>query len=140
MEISVIRKRVRDAIDRAKRRRAMDRRTRTDDARRAFEAFLEHTAVPMFRQIDNVLRVEGYAFTLHTPPDSVRLMSDRRAEDYLELRLDTSGEAPQALGRVSHARASGVFESEQPLGDPATLTEEELLSWLLRALEPLVER
>ena len=60
MEISVIRKRVRDAIDRAKRRRAMDRRTRTDDARRAFEAFLEHTAVPMFRQIDNVLRVEGY--------------------------------------------------------------------------------
>jgi hypothetical protein len=67
-------------------------------------------------------------------------MSDRRAEDYLELRLDTSGDVPHVLGRVSHARASGVVESEQPLGDPATLTEEELLAWVLRALEPLVER
>src|SRR5438105_1360706 len=130
MEISDVRRQIHETIERARRRRAMDRRTRVDEARQAFEAFLAQTAIPLFRQIDNVLRAEGYVFTLHTPADSVRLMSDRRAEDYIEIRLDTSGDAPHVLGHVSHARASGVVESEQAIGDPATLTEDDLLRFV----------
>ena len=131
---------MRDAIERAKRRRALDRRARVDESRQAFDAFLERTAVPLFRQVVNVLRVDGYAFTLHTPADSVRLMSDRRAEDYIDIVLDTSGDTPQVIGRASHARASGVVQSERPIGDPATITEEDLFVFVLSVLEPLVER
>jgi len=140
MEISVVRKQVHDAIERAKRRRTLDRRTRVDEARLAFDRFLEHTAVPLFRQVVNVLRVEGYPFTLHTPAESARIMSDRRAEDYVEVRLDTSGDIPQVLGRASHARASGIVDSEQALGDPSAVTEEELLSFVVLALGPFVDR
>jgi len=140
MEISAVRRQIHETIERAKRRRAMDRRTRVDEARRAFATFLEQTAIQLFRQIDNVLRVEGFLFTLLTPADSVRLMSDRRAEDYIEIRLDTSGDAPHVLGHVSHARASGVVDSEHAIGDPETLTEADLLAFVVSALEPLVER
>jgi hypothetical protein len=138
MEIADVRKRVRDTIERAKRRRAQDRRTRVDEARQAFDVFLEQTATPLLRQIANVLRADGYLFTLHTPADSVRLASDRHPEDYVEIRLDTSGETPRVVGHVTHTRASGVVESERAFGDPATLTEEDLLAFVLSEIEPLV--
>src|SRR5687768_15676999 len=84
MEISDIKRRVVETIERA-RRRAGERRVRTDDATREYEAFLDRIAVPVFKQVANVLRVEGYMFTVFTPGGSVRLMSDRSAEDYVEL-------------------------------------------------------
>jgi len=140
MEIADVRRRLHEAIERAKRRRGLDRRTRTDEARHAFDVFLERTAVPLFRQAANVLRADGYPFTLHTPADRVRLISDRRAEDYVEIVLDTEGDAPQVLGRTSRSRAAGVVIDERALGDASMLAEEELLAFLVRALEPFVER
>jgi len=139
MEISDVKRRVMETIDRAK-RQAAERRARGDDAARAYDAFLDRTAIPIFKQIANVLRTENYAFTVFTPGGSVRLTSDRVAEDYIELLLDSSGSEPVVSGHASHARGRRVLESERPLGSPAKLTDDDVLSFVLSALEPLVER
>ncbi|PYR12241.1 MAG: hypothetical protein DMG00_09280, partial [Acidobacteria bacterium] len=109
MQTSDVRKRVRETIERA-RRRAADRRARGDEASRDFDAFLERVAVPLVRQIANVLKADGYHFTVFTPSGSVRLMSDRRAEDYIELTFDASGDTGRVVGRSSHLRGKNVIE------------------------------
>jgi hypothetical protein len=139
MEISDIKRRVVDTIERA-RRRAGERRARLDEATREYERFLEQTAIPVFKQVSNVLRAEGFAFTVFTPGGSVRLMSDRAAEDYVELTFDGSGDEPRVMGHASRARGRRILESEQLLGAPAALTESDVLAFVLTALEPLVER
>ncbi|SRR5713226_8063209 len=141
MEISDIRKRVLQAIDRAK-RHAADRRARTDQAAREYDIFLERVAVPVFRQIASVLRAEGHLFNVFTPGGSVRLMSDRGTEDYIELMLDTSASEPTVVGHTSRSRGSRVIEAERPLSSGAIhdLTEEDVLGFLLNELEPFVER
>ncbi len=63
--------------------------------------------MPLFRQVANVLKAEGYQFTVFTPGGSVRLMSERNAEDYIELSLDTSGDEP-LVARAAAARAAGA--------------------------------
>ena len=70
MEISIGKRRVHETVERAK-RRAADRRARSDEAGTAYSRFLEATAVPLFRQIANVLRADGYLFNLSTPPGGV---------------------------------------------------------------------
>ena len=139
MEISDIKRRVLDTIDRA-RRLAADRRARNDEAAREYETLLDRTAVPIFKQVAAVLRAEGFVFTVFTPGGSVRLMSDRATEDYIELALDTSGNEPLVIGHTSRSRGRRVVESEQSIGPPTTLTENDVLSFVLKALEPLVER
>jgi len=139
METSELRKRVNQTVERA-RRQAAERRAQSDEAGRAFETFLSATAVPLFRQIANVLRSDGYQFSVFTPSGSVRLMSDRAAEDFIELTLDTAGETPQVMGHASHSRGRRVRESERAIGAPGELTEETLLSYLLKELEAFVER
>jgi hypothetical protein len=142
MEISEVKKRVLDTIERAK-RTAAERRTRVDEAAREYEVFLERVAVPVFRQIANVLRAEGYLFNVFTPAGSVRLMSDRSAEDYIELRLDTSGDDPRVLGHASRSRGRRVTESEWPLADRDAirdLTEDDVMRFAMKELEPFVER
>ena len=137
MEIADVRKRVRETIDRVRRQPA-DRRARTDAAAQAFERFLVHTATPLVQQIAGVLRAEGYSVTVFTPAGSVRLMSDRRAEDFIELSLTTASDRPRVVLHSSHARASGIEEAERSLGDPSSIREDELLAALLTELEPLV--
>jgi hypothetical protein len=139
LEISDIKRRVVETIERA-RRRAAERRTRHDEAAREYETFLDRTAIPVFKQVSNVLRAEAFAFTVFTPGGSVRLMSDRSTEDYIELTLDTSGDEPLVSGHTGRSRGRRVVESEQPIGPPAVLTEHDVLSFVLKALEPLVER
>ena len=139
MEISVIKRRVVETIERA-RRQAAERRVRTDEATREYDTFLDQKAIPVFRQVSNVLRAEGLLFTVFTPGGSVRLMSDRTAEDYIELSLDTTGDPPMVSGHVSRRRGRRVNETERPIGPPATLTEDDVLSFVLKALAPLVER
>jgi hypothetical protein len=139
MEISDIKRRVVDTIERS-RRRAAERRTHVDEATRAYAAFLDARAVPVLKQIAQVLRAEGFSFTVFTPAGSVRLMSDRAAEDYIELALDTSGDKPTVAGRTSRSRGRRVVEAEHVLGDPSALTEEDIVAFVLKSLEPLVER
>jgi hypothetical protein len=140
MEIADVRRQVHETIERA-RRQAAGRRAANDEASRGFDAFLELRAVPLFRQIANVLKVEGYHFTVFTPSGSVRLMSDRNADDYVELGLDTSGASPHVTLHVSRSRGNRVFDEEKQVpGNPAAITDEELLAVVLKELEPLVER
>jgi hypothetical protein len=139
MEIAEIRKRVHAAIERARQHDAA-RRARGDEAARAYSTFLETIAVPLVRQIANVLRAEGLFFTVFTPSGAVKLASDRRAEDSFELSLDTSGIEPVVVARTSRARGRRVIQSEQALGDPASLDEQRTLDALLAELEHLIER
>jgi len=141
METSVVRQKLRETIERAK-RRAADRRIQNDEASRAYDAFLEHVATPLMRQIANALRADAYQFTVFTPSGSVRLMSDRRAEDYVEISLDITGETPQVVGHASRLRGRDIVETEHPIGNgrPGGISEDELLEFLLRAIEPFVER
>jgi hypothetical protein len=139
MEISVVRRRLTETIERAK-KQAADRRSRGDQAARDFEVFLQKIAVPLFRQIANALKADGYAFTVFTPSGSVRLMSDRVAEDYIELTLDAAAHPPQIVGQISRARGGRVIDAERPVGAPDALTEEQLLDFLLKELEAFVER
>lgn len=141
MQISDVRKRVLHTIDRAK-RAAAERRARADEASREYDEFLERVAVPLFRQIANVLRAEGYPFNVFTPGGSVRLMSDRSAEDFIELVLDTSGHEPTVVGHTSRSRGHRVLESERPVASIAIrdLTEEDVLGFVASELEPFVER
>jgi hypothetical protein len=139
MEISVVRRRLTETIERAK-KQAAGRRGRADQASRDFELFLQKIAVPLFRQVANALKADGYTFTVFTPSGSVRLMSDRSASDYIELTLDASGDPPQVMGQISRARGSRVLDSERAIGTPDTLTEEQVLDFLLKELEAFVER
>ena len=141
MEISEVRQRVLATIDRA-RRGAAERRSRTDEASRELDLFLDRIAVPLFRQVANALKAEGYSFTVFTPGGSVRLMSDKSAEDYIELSLDTSGLQPLVVGHSSRARGRRVVESERPVGDGPVreISEEQVLRFLMEELEPFVER
>ena len=139
MEISDIKRRVVETIERA-RHRAAERRARTDEATREYAGFLDQIAIPVFRQVANVLRSEGYPFTVFTPGGSVRLMSDRTAEDYIELALETGGSDPVVSGHTSRSRGRRIVESEVEIGPPAALNEDDVLAFVLKALTPLVER
>jgi GAF domain-containing protein len=139
MEISLVRKRLSDTLERA-RRQAAERRARSDQASRDFDLFLQKIAVPLFRQVANALKAEGYAFTVFTPSGSVRLMSDRSASDFVELTLDTSDNPPRVIGQVSRERGRRVLDTERAIGAPDALTEEQLLDFLMEELEVFVER
>jgi hypothetical protein len=141
MEISDVKRRVQETIERA-RRAAAERRARSDDAAREYAEFLDRVAIPIFRQVANVLRAQSHVFSVFTPEGSVRLMSDRAAEDYIEIVLDTSGDRPVVAGHTSRVRGRRITESQRPLDAKAIgdLTEEDVLGFLLKELEPFVEK
>ena len=141
MEVSEVRKRVRDTLERA-RRNASERRAKGDHAQKSFDAFLNAVAIPIVKQVANILQAERHAFTVFTPSGSVRLSSDRGPDDFIEIFLDTSGETPRVLGHVKRSRGRRVLDAQSVIGsgDPDALTEEELLTFLLKELEPFVDR
>jgi hypothetical protein len=142
MEISHVRNQLRNAIDRA-RERGQHRRQRTQDAERAYESFLQHVATPVARQVANALKAEGYAFTLSTPGGSLRLAADRGRDDYIELALDTSGDRPQVVARISRTRGSRTTAEERPVkkdASPEQITEGDMLEFWVEVLEPWFER
>ena len=59
MEMSIVRRRFSETIERAG-SGAAERRERGDEAARDFELFLEKIAVPLFRQVANALKADGY--------------------------------------------------------------------------------
>lgn len=139
MDVAEVRKRVHATIERAKQRDA-ERRARNDEAARAYSTFLDTVAVPLFRQVGNVLRAEGHLFAVFTPSGTVKLASDKSAEDSIELALDTSADDPRVVARTTRSRGRRVVESVKAIGDPAAITEYELLDFLLKELEPFVAR
>ena len=66
-------------------------------------------------------------------------MSDRSAEDFIEVVLDASGDAPHVVGHTSRSRGRRVVESERAIGEPESLTAEDLLEFLAKELEAFVD-
>ena len=142
MEVSEVRRQLRHAIDRAK-ARAQQKRQTAADAERAYVAFLEQVATPTIRMLANALKAEGYLFTVSTPLGGLRLASDRGRDDYIDLALDVSGDEPTVVGRVRQTRGSRTLEDERPIkpgAAPQDLTEADVLSFLVNALDPWLDR
>jgi hypothetical protein len=123
--------------------RAQKRRQRAADAEAAYDGFLTHVATPLARQVANALNAEGYAFTVSTPGRGLRLALDRGRDDFIELALDTSADEPIVVGRTRRTRGSRTIEDERPIksgAPPDQLSEQDVLEFLVSALEPWLER
>jgi hypothetical protein len=142
MEVSVVRRRVVETIERSK-RAAAERRAANEAAGRAWDDLREAVVVPLCRTVAQVLRSEGYQFGVATPGTTVRLVSDRSSEDRIEFGLDTHGSGPVLLCSVQRTRGREVFADERPVraGVPVTeVSDEDVLAVLLEVLGPFVER
>jgi hypothetical protein len=142
MEISHVRKRVRDSIEQAQ-KAAAARRVANQQASHAWEQLLDEVVTPMMQQVSQVLKSEGHAFGVITPAGSVRLTSERNADDYIDVTLDTAGPVPVVLARVNRTRGRERFNDEHILasGDAIpVLSDERLLDFLTSTLGPFLER
>ena len=142
MEISLVRKRIQAAMTTA-RDRAKQRRQKADEAERAYTTFLEALAGPLARQIVTALRAEGYSFTVSTPGRGLRISLDQGRDDFIELALSTDSDQPHVVGHVRRTRGSRTLDEERPVKPqvgPQDVSEDDLLEFLARALEPWLER
>jgi hypothetical protein len=142
MEIPDIRRRVRAAIEQA-RRDAASRRERSDAAAHAYDEFLTRHAIPAFNALASALVAEGHRFKVHTPAGSVRLVSERSSDDFIELVLEKAEDPPVVLGRTSQGRGRRAISRERPVRDgagPESLTDEDVVTFVLSELVPLIER
>ncbi|MDA1091700.1 MAG: hypothetical protein O3A25_00305 [Acidobacteria bacterium] len=141
-EMSDVSRRVRAGIEQA-RRDAADRRVRLErDGARA-RAFLESTATPVLRQFASVLKAEGFLFRLSTPAGAVRLVSESRHEDFIDLAVDATQDPVTIVTTVSHIRGKRVDTAEQPLRPGVEidrLTDEDVLEFLIGTLPIFVAR
>ena len=141
-EIAEVRQRVRQTIEQA-RLAAAERRARAAVAGEQGRRFIERVATPVARQVLSVLRAEGFGYRLSTPTGAVRLVSDRRREDFIDIAVDTGADAVTIMTTVSHVRGQRVLTTERSLAadlEIDALTEEHVLEFLLAAIRVFVER
>ena len=137
-DVAVVRKRVKSAIEQARRDQA-ERRGRVAEAQKSYDTFLETAAIPVFRMIANVLKSEG----LHLRSDdagrrraaAVRAQPRRRHRD--GARYDRGS---AAAARHDHPRArqprvqtDRSIKGSNPL---VQLTEDDVIEMLLEELRP----
>jgi hypothetical protein len=142
LEVSDVRRRLAAAIEQA-RRAAQQRRERSAEAQRGYETFLASIAVPVARMVASALKADGYPFTVATPGGGLRLISEKGRDDYVEIALDTSADPPEVTGRTSYSRGSRTVAEERPVkpgAPPHAITEEDVLEFLVKALDPWFER
>ena len=142
LDVAEVRRRLVQKIESA-RQDAAARRQAADKATADYGPFLEDVATPVFRHLVMALRAEGHQFRLFTPAGTVRLSSERSADDFVELALDTSRQPIEVVGRVSQGRGSRLITDERPIREGAAvadLTEEDVLRFLLASITPFVER
>jgi hypothetical protein len=137
-DVAVVRKRVRTAIEQARRDQA-ERRGRVAEAQRKYDEFLQNAAIPAFRMVANVLKSEGLHFEVMTPAGGVRLQSERNREDAIEMELDTTADPPQPLVTTTKARGRRVVQDDRSIkgSNPLVqLTDEDVIDMLLEELRP----
>ena len=137
-DVALVRKRVRTAIEQARRDQA-ERRDRAVEAQKSYDAFLENSAIPMFRMIANILKSEGLNFEVATPAGGVRMYSERQRNDAIEMELDTSADPPQPLVTITRARGSRVIQTDRSIkgSNPLVqLTDDDVIDMLLEELRP----
>jgi hypothetical protein len=141
MDVALVRRRLRGAIEKA-RTEAAARRARKTEAARGYDEFLDR-ARPVFHQFAAALAAEGQRFKVLTPAGSVRLSFEAAPETGIELTLDDNVDPPQVIGRTTIGRGRRKVSAERPVREgaaPATLSEEDVLSFLLDEILPFVER
>ena len=139
-ELTDLRRRVRQAIQDAK-RRAGDRRTARDEASKAWATAVAEVVEPEATVMAAALTGEGLPFRLETPRGTIRLVSERSADDYIEIVLDDSDErdVPEVIGRSVMGRGrQSVTVIEEPLGAPADLTPDRISAFFLDAIAPWI--
>jgi hypothetical protein len=142
VEVAAVRRRVQAALA-AARERTQQRRQRVADAENRYDQFLTNVAVPLARQVANVLKAEGRSFTVSTPGRSVRIETERGRDDFVEIALNTEIDPPDVVGLIRYTRGSRTIDDERPVksgSTPDQISEDDLLEFLLRALEPWLER
>lgn len=142
MEVSEVRRRLRGVIEQAK-RHAAERRSRIDEASRAYDAFLPDVAVPAFHAVAQALVGEGHRFKVFTPGESVRLTPEFSPDEFIELALDTSGNTPVLMMTASRGRGRRQVVTERALFEDRPVSEisqEDVVGAIMDALPPFVER
>ena len=137
-DVGVVRKRVKFAIEQARRDQA-ERRTRVTEARQHYEIFLQNAAIPVFKMFASILKAEGLHFEVMTPADGVRLQSERNRDDAIEIELDTSADPPQPLVTITRVRGSRVIQTDRSIkgSNPLVqLTEDDVIDMLLEEMRP----
>ncbi|MGE0462662.1 MAG: hypothetical protein AB7Q16_14955 [Vicinamibacterales bacterium] len=138
-DVALLRKRVQKAMEQA-RRDAADRRAEVNEARRAYDEFLESRAIPAFRAMAVVLKGEGLAWEVMTPSGEVRLVPDRRRDESIALSFDATADPPQAMVSITRGRGGRVLHAEREVKpgtrSMAALTEDDVLDMLLEELAP----
>lgn len=139
-DLADLRRRVRQAIQDAKRQSAARREAR-DAASAAWATAVADVVEPAATVFAAALTGEGMPFRLETPRGTVRLVSERSADDYIEIALDDSDdrESPEVIGRSVLGRGrQGVTVVEETLGAPASLTDDRLTAFYLTAIAPWI--
>jgi hypothetical protein len=142
MDIPEVRRRVRAAIDQA-RRDAGARRERADAASRAYDQFLDSLAIPAFNLIASALVGEGHRFKVLTPAGSVRLAAEAASDDFIELTFDPSEDPPVVLGRSNVGRGRRSVTAERPIREGVAvqdLTDEDVVNFVISELPRLIAR
>ena len=142
MEVSDVRRRLRAAIEEA-RRNAEQRRQRKDDAARAWEHALETVITPAFHQLASALTAEGYRFKVVTPGATARLVPERGGEEFVEIALDSDGDEPMVMIRSTRGRGRRMTARERSIGGRAaidTLADSEIASAVIDELVSFLER
>lgn len=139
-ELTDLRRRVRQAIQDAK-RKAADRRTARDEASKAWATAVAEVVEPEATVMAAALTGEGLPFRLETPRGTIRLVSERSADDYIEIVLDESDERemPEVIGRsvIGRGRQS-VTVNEEVLGAPSDLAADRVAAFFLNAIGPWI--
>ena len=142
MDVSDLRQRILRALEAGKPDAPARQRAQIDAAHAAYGRFLETVAVPMLKQAQDILKAEGHVFSVHTPADGARLVSDGHPQTFLEFALDL-GERPRVLGRVSINRRSRVTVEEQPIAPGKAigdLTDDDVAAFFVTEIPKLVRR
>lgn len=138
-DVALLRKRVQKAMEQA-RRDAADRRAQVNEAREAYDEFLESRAIPAFRAMAVVLKAEGLAWEVMTPSGEVRLVPDRRRDESIALSFDATADPPQAMVSITRGRGGRVLHAEREVKSGtrsvAALTEDDVLDMLIEELAP----
>ncbi len=137
-DVAVVRKRVKTAIEQARREQA-ERRGRVTEATKAYDGFLEDAAIPVFKMFANILKSEGLHFEVMTPAGGVRLQSERQRDDCIEMELDTTADPPQPLVTITRVRGSRIVRSDRCIKGSTSLVqlaEEDVIEMLLEELRP----
>jgi hypothetical protein len=142
MEVSEIRRRLRQAMDQARQRQA-ERRTLVADTTSAYERILESIALPVFQTLASALAADGHRFKVETPLGVVRLVRERNSAEHLEMALDTDREVPAVVLRSTRGRGSRTIASEEIVAEGseiADISDSNLVDAIVQQLVPLVER